>query len=316
MFQEYLSGLSRVGFHPVDNAATRRHCGTSYDLDTALGKGNIWFYGIDNLYSIVVSDFGFNCNVPFQFANSPFFSIGLGTYFSQETAAEARGVRPNLFTYAGHDDVFCGEFEKGITVRSVTVSFLPDFHTAFLSKRYPQAFQNRKHVFPETEGSDAFPGATDILHQLGSFRPSGTIARMYYDSKVTELFSMIMQRQINWQSLADKNPIPDCDLAGLRHVMEYLNAHYTEDIYLKTLTRHAGMSQTKLTTLFKQVYGTTISDYIKSLRMTLAREMLADSSQKIETIAGTVGYRFHGSFSTAFKDATGVTPRQYRKSLL
>ncbi len=76
------------------------------------------------------------------------------------------------------------------------------------------------------------------------------------------------------------------------------------------------MSRTKLTHLFKQAYGTTMSDHIKTLRINLAKEMLADTSLKIEAIANIAGYRFHGNFSGAFKHATGLTPNQFRKSLL
>ena len=139
---------------------------------------------------------------------------------------------------------------------------------------------------------------------------------MYYDSKVTELLSIIAQWEINRQSLPAGRRIPEGDMANLRRVMAYLNKNYTRTIYLDTLARDACMSRTKLTHLFKKTYGTTISDHIKALRINLAKEMLADTSVKIETIANTIGYRFHGNFSGAFKHATGLTPNQFRKTLL
>ncbi len=315
MFQQYISYLSEIGFYPVDNVVTRHHCGYSYDLDAALGKGHIWCYGVDKLYGIVVSDFVFDCDVPAQFAHSPFFLVGLTTFIHPQQRQEGRQRNPGLFTYVGQDDVFRGVFEKGVTVRNINVSFLPDFYNDFLPGRYP-SMSNLEHVVTALSDNDIIPGAVEVLQQLGSFRPAENIARMYYDSKVTELFSMMMQREINRQALSADNPVPESDLANLHQVMTYLNAHYTEDIYLKTLARYAGMSQTKLTSLFKRVYGTTISDHISTLRINLARDMLANSNKKIEVVAHTVGYRFHGNFSAAFKDATGLTPKQYRKIVL
>ncbi len=313
MFQQYISYLSEIGFYPVDTAVTRRQCGFSYNLDTSLGKGNIWCYGVDKLYGIVVSDFVFDCNVSAQFAHSPFFLIGLVASPLKKPQQKNGQHVPSLFTYAGHNDVFQEEFKKGAIVRGVNVSFLPDFYNDYLPKRYP-TISNLKHIITAINDNDT-PGVTEILHQLGSFRPSSHLARMYYDSKVTELISVIIQREINRQSLPAGNRIPECDLTNLQQVMTYLNAHYTEQIYLKTLARQAGMSQTKLTSLFKQVYGTTISDYIRNLRINLAREMLTDTDRKIETIAHTVGYKFHGNFSAAFKYATGLPPKVYRKAL-
>ncbi len=315
MFQQYISHLLEIGFYPVDTAAKHRHCGFSYELDAALGKGTIWCYGVDKLYGIVVSDFVFDCDVPVQFEHPPFFLVGLAASTPQKQRQDGERHTSSLVTYAGQDDVFRGEFKKGTIVRSVNVSFLPDFYTDFLTKRYPSA-PGLEHIAAVINDNDIIPGATEVLHQLGSFRPAGNIARMYYDSKVTELVSMMMQREVNRQFLSADNPVPESDLANLHQVMAYLNTHYTEDIYLKTLARQAGMSQTKLTSLFKQVYGTTISDYIRSLRINLAKEMLADDNRKIETIAHTVGYRFHGNFSAAFKEATGLTPKAYRKTML
>ncbi len=315
MIQKYISYLSEIGFSPVDTAGKPGNCGFSYHLDSSVGKGDIWGYGVDKLYGIVVSDFVFDCNVHKQFEHSPFFSIGLGTFNPQKQMQKGNQQIPSLFTYVGHDDVFQGKFEKGDIVRGVTVSFLPDFYNDYLPGRYPK-ISNLKNIFTAINNNNAIPGVTGVLHQLGRFRPSRNIARMYYDSKVTELISMMMQWEINMQSLPANNRIPDCDMDNLHWVMEYLNKHYTQDIYLKTLTHHAGMSQTKLTSLFSQVYGTTISDHIRNLRITLAKEMLADDKLKIEAIANTVGYRFHGNFSAAFKDSTGLTPRQYRKTLL
>ncbi|PIE71893.1 MAG: hypothetical protein CSA22_00610 [Deltaproteobacteria bacterium] len=314
MFQQYIAYLTEAGFYPVDTAATRRHCGSSYELDAALGKGNIWCYGVDNLYGIVVSDFVFNCDVTAQFAHSPFFLIGLTTATHPNQQPEVDQKHPSLFTYVGQDDVFQGGFERGTLVRNVSVSFLPDFYTDFLPGRYP-LISSLEPIFTAINDNDAIPEVTEVLHQLSSFRPVGNIARLYYDSKVTELFSMMLQREIDRQSLPVDNPVPACDLANLHQVMAYLNAHYTKEIYLKTLARQAGMSQTKLTALFKQVYGTTISDHIRRLRINLAKEMLADGNRKIASIAQTVGYRFHGNFSAAFKYATGLTPKAYRKTV-
>ncbi|WP_321493676.1 AraC family transcriptional regulator [uncultured Desulfobacter sp.] len=101
----------------------------------------------------------------------------------------------------------------------------------------------------------------------------------------------------------------------LRSVMDYLNKNYTSHIYLDELSHRACMSRTKLTYLFKQVYGIIISDQIKTLRINLAKEMLADKRMKIKSIANAVGYKLHGSFSEAFKHATGITPNQYRKTI-
>lgn len=220
-----------------------------------------------------------------------------------------------LNSYIGHEATFVGNIKNGTAFRGISVLVTPDFYNKILPGKYPGISRDMTHLFPLFNGNDYIPEIAEVLHQIGNFRPSGKIARMYYDSKVTEIVSILTQWAINNRFRLSQRPIPNCDMDHLRGVMDYLNKNYTSHIYLDALCRHAGMSRTKLTCLFKQVYGKTISDHIKTLRMNLAKEMLADNHLKINTIANTVGFKFHRSFSEAFKHATGLTPNQYRKRI-
>ena len=59
----------------------------------------------------------------------------------------------------------------------------------------------------------------------------------------------------------------------------------------------------------------TFSDYIVSLRMQKARELLRDESKSIEQIAELVGYNDYFYFTKVFKKSQGISPSKYRKSL-
>ncbi|WP_321419048.1 AraC family transcriptional regulator [uncultured Desulfobacter sp.] len=315
--QSYLSFLSEFGFYSVGNAQGHRRCGLSYKLDPALGTGGLWLYLIDDLYGISVYDFVLDCDICLKLAHPPFFLIRLNDTCCRKQPHQGRTMpSETLFSYAGHEDVFQGEIKKGMAVRSISVCVMPDFYNTLLPQRYPQSSMDPNLFSPKINNNDCIPEITGVLHQLGNFRPSEKIARMFYDSKVTELLSIMIQREINRESQPHASRIPDGDMAHLQRVMAYLNKNFTQTVYLDELARDACMSRTKLTHLFKKTYGTTISDHIKTLRINLAKEMLADTSMKIEAIANIAGYRFHGNFSGAFKHATGLTPNQFRKTLL
>ena len=312
----YKPNLSEIGFYPVNNAKRHRCYGVSYKLDPSLGTGNYWYYTANNSYCITVCDYLFNCDVSFQVSPPPYFLIGL-TSTSRQNRLHPGGSSPceRLFSYTGHGTTDVGEIKKGTAFRRINVLILPDFYNEILPGKYPGISRDMTPLFPQFNGNDYIPEIAGVLHQIGNFRPSEKIARMYYDSKVTEILSIMIQWEINNQYLLSQSSISDCDMAHLRSVMDYLNKNYTSHIYLDELSHHACMSRTKLTHLFKQVYGMTISDHIKTLRINLAKEMLADKKLKIKPIANAVGYKMHGSFSEAFKHATGLTPNQYRKTI-
>jgi LacI family transcriptional regulator len=75
----------------------------------------------------------------------------------------------------------------------------------------------------------------------------------------------------------------------------------------------AAMSRRGLHVAFCREVGRTPGGEIRRLRIEAARGMLADSGDKVETVALACGYQSLNSFCVAFKHATGISPAQFRK---
>jgi AraC family transcriptional regulator len=73
-----------------------------------------------------------------------------------------------------------------------------------------------------------------------------------------------------------------------------------------------GMSRRHLMRAFRQETGQTVGEYVKQLAMDKARQLLEDTDQPVNAIASSVGFSSAAAFSTAFKRATGDSPRNYR----
>ena len=63
-----------------------------------------------------------------------------------------------------------------------------------------------------------------------------------------------------------------------------------------------------------QQLGTTFFDFINGARIDDAKQMLVDTDESVLDIALTIGFNSRSSFYKAFKQFTGVTPSQYRKT--
>lgn len=67
--------------------------------------------------------------------------------------------------------------------------------------------------------------------------------------------------------------------------------------------------------LFKKQTGKSIVNYITEYRIEKAKELLDSPDIPIGIVASKVGYGNYSYFSKLFKDVTGYTPNEYRKSL-
>ncbi|XID92187.1 helix-turn-helix transcriptional regulator [Paenibacillaceae bacterium WGS1546] len=98
-----------------------------------------------------------------------------------------------------------------------------------------------------------------------------------------------------------------------KFVMEYVEAHYGEDLSLDIIAGKLGITGPYLSTYYKEKTGTNFSDYIYTVRMNKATEMLRETDLKIQEIASLVGYYTVASFNRVFKRYAGVTPSEYRR---
>lgn len=96
-------------------------------------------------------------------------------------------------------------------------------------------------------------------------------------------------------------------------IIKYICKHYTEDLTLTSIAEQFYISPFYLSKIFKRSTNLSIVEYINSLRIKQAKELLETSSTKIAEIAEIVGFSSSSHFSRTFKLVTGLSPQQYKK---
>jgi Response regulator containing CheY-like receiver domain and AraC-type DNA-binding domain len=90
-----------------------------------------------------------------------------------------------------------------------------------------------------------------------------------------------------------------------------IDTQYGQHLRLDLFADKYRMTPEYLSTLFTKETQTTFSNYLKTVRMEKAKELLETSSLKIYEIACRVGYPEQKYFSKVFKEYTGVSAKQY-----
>ncbi|WP_312699923.1 Ada metal-binding domain-containing protein [Sedimentibacter sp.] len=94
---------------------------------------------------------------------------------------------------------------------------------------------------------------------------------------------------------------------------QLLDSCFDEKRELKQGLRQLGISHRRMSEIFKDEYGITLHEYIKSRRLEEAIRMLIDTDEDIIDIAYAVGFGGPSSFYSFFKSETGMPPLSYRK---
>lgn len=99
----------------------------------------------------------------------------------------------------------------------------------------------------------------------------------------------------------------------VEEIKDYIKAHYCEsDMGLTRVGSEFRMSESYLSSLFKEQSGGNFGDFLETLRIEKACELLQDRTITVNEVAEEVGYNSVQSFRRAFKRVKGVSPKELR----
>lgn len=104
--------------------------------------------------------------------------------------------------------------------------------------------------------------------------------------------------------------VPDRRLLRAR---EYMEQNFIHSPVIQDICTYCGLSKNSLHRLFVTHYRISPKQYMISLKLSHAKELLATSNLSLECIAEESGFSDRYYFSRCFKSQTGITPGRYRK---
>lgn len=96
----------------------------------------------------------------------------------------------------------------------------------------------------------------------------------------------------------------------LQTIMDYMKLHLEDQLELNSLASKFGFSTRSLSRLFSSE-GINFTQYLQSLRVVKAIELLSDKNWNVNNVSIKVGYESPSSFSNIFMRFTGIRPSDY-----
>lgn len=102
----------------------------------------------------------------------------------------------------------------------------------------------------------------------------------------------------------------------INQIKLYIEEHLAESLTLTVIARVVNYNETYISRLFKQLSGTSLTEYITQERIKKAKYLLSSTSESMQDIAAALGFDTSQYFSSVFKKSTGISPSEYRRTAM
>ena len=165
-----------------------------------------------------------------------------------------------------------------------------------------------------------------VSHHLKILQTAGFVVsrregkEVYYTAAKTartdalhEMIEQIIEVACPTEEAFEKQQYYDTNIQTVNEIHEFLVKNIQNRYTIEELSEKFHINQTTLKASFKTVFGQPIAAYMKAYRIKKAKELLVHSNRSIAQIASDVGYENQSKFTQAFKNVTGMLPKEYRK---
>ncbi|THF73682.1 response regulator [Cohnella fermenti] len=102
----------------------------------------------------------------------------------------------------------------------------------------------------------------------------------------------------------------------IRQIQQFIARHSREDVSLELIGQTFGSSPFYISKLFKEQLGVNYIDFLTEVRIENAKKLMGDPDRSLKEITYEVGYHDPNYFSKVFKKLAGVSPTEFRRTLL
>lgn len=159
------------------------------------------------------------------------------------------------------------------------------------------------------------PEIASLIDDLRHSRLMGSLRLMQIEGRAAELLAMVAS---TWKARTaeDVHHGLRCrDAELLSNARRILLSRCTQPPKLQELASELGTNRTKLNQLFRSCMGVTPQEYALQRRIERAQALIAEGRLNVGQVANEVGYQHQSSFTTAFREVTGMSPREYAQTL-
>ncbi len=133
------------------------------------------------------------------------------------------------------------------------------------------------------------------------------------------LYLILAMQLMEHHDFENKNILPESiskeDIKKVYRLSDYIVDNISDPISIARLSQQSGLSPKKLQLGFQVLYSKSVNEYVRQLKLEIARDYLKNTDLSVSEIVYAIGIRSRSYFSKIFAESYGILPTDYRKQL-
>ncbi|WP_299211072.1 BLUF domain-containing protein [uncultured Dokdonia sp.] len=299
-------------------------------LDNEKGKGTISIYEVFPgltawVYKITYTE---NFKIEFDFSTSTqyYFGYHQSGYQLQKFSNEKELKK----IHEGQNFILSGEtgqnseftIPSNINYESCYLIINPSLFKKYKTNLRVQLVSNLKQLFKKSSKEESYRYFGNINLHTGEFVKMiisnsriDLVGRLTVEGAILNMLaSQIESFQNDKNNSVSPTDFSQEDISAIIKLGDYIRKNISNTIDISTLCKYLGFNEKKIQKGVRYVYGTTVNEYITSIRMELAKEFIQSTDMTISQVCYSIGYSSRSYFSNVFRKRFGILPRDYKNS--
>lgn len=187
------------------------------------------------------------------------------------------------------------------------------FRPSMLGTEYTDLLQGKSRALPRylPKGTPLNSKLAPLLLELSHNRKrvNSDYSLMILSHLYAIAYHIIHENPELGEAVVDHNSNYD----KLKIVLEFLQQNYSEEITVEQAASMCGFSQSHFMKLFRELTGSSFTQYVKNLRLEMAATQLRTTAKRISEVAEAVGFHNMPYFTRSFTEKYHLSPGMYRK---
>lgn len=183
------------------------------------------------------------------------------------------------------------------------------YYTKHFKRRYPKVLLEPDRILTRDKGLIC-SGSVSAFYYLGLH-----LIECFYSQHLANQCSKIFlvdPCKASQSTYAIFNTHKEHGDSEIRRAQDLMESRYSDTIKIENIAKQVGISPRHFVRRFKTATDETPLGYLQKIRIEKAKDQLEMTLQTVDEITQIIGYENSGSFRKLFKNATGLSPSQYR----
>ncbi len=181
----------------------------------------------------------------------------------------------------------------------------------FITHLKEQGLSSAKIVI--ISGYDNFNYAVESMRNGACEYLLKPVDREAFAQLLQKLQAMLDAEMLEGIAVARALPETETKEQKINRAIQFIKENYNKNINMAVVSNEVSMNYTFFSESFKEICGESFVDYLKHVRIGIAKQLLRTNNMQVSKVSAQVGFRDEKHFLRTFKAELGCTPSEYRK---